>query len=45
MTRTQKLGQMCIRDSVYSASGHDVVMTMVRGQILYNAGKLSLIHL
>ena len=30
---------------VYSASGHDVVMTMVRGQILYNAGKFPTLDL
>ncbi|MDR0889856.1 MAG: amidohydrolase [Oscillospiraceae bacterium] len=30
---------------VYSASGHDVVLTMVRGQILYSAGKYLTIDL
>ena len=30
---------------VYSASGHDVVMTMVRGRILYAAGKFPTIDL
>ena len=30
---------------VYAASGHDVVMTMVRGQILYNAGKFPTLDL
>ena len=28
-----------LSDLVYSASSHDVVMTMVRGRILYFAGK------
>ena len=30
---------------VYAASGHDVVLTMVRGQILYNAGKFPTLDL
>jgi len=30
---------------VYAASGHDVVMTMVRGQVLYAAGKYPTIDL
>ena len=30
---------------VYAASGHDVVMTMVRGKILYAAGKYPTIDL
>jgi hypothetical protein len=29
----------------YAASGHDVVMTMVRGRILYAAGKYTTIDL
>ncbi len=28
-----------VRNAVYSASGRDVIMTMVRGQILYTGGK------
>ena len=34
-----------ISSLAYAASGHDVVMTMVRGQILYAAGKYSTIDL
>ena len=29
----------------YAANGHDVVMTMVRGKILYSAGKFTTIDL
>ena len=34
-----------ISQLVYSASGHDVIMTMVRGKILYAAGKYTTIDL
>ena len=34
-----------ISSLVYSASGHDVVMTMVRGSVLYAAGKYATIDL
>lgn len=34
-----------ISQLVYAASGHDVIMTMVRGNILYAAGKYSTIDL
>ena len=34
-----------ISSLAYAASGHDVVMTMVRGQILYAAGKYTTIDL
>ena len=32
-------------DLVYSASGHDVAMTMVRGKVLYSAGRWPTIDL
>ena len=34
-----------ISNLVYAASGHDVCMTMVRGKILYAAGKFPTIDL
>ncbi|MBQ6797765.1 MAG: amidohydrolase, partial [Oscillospiraceae bacterium] len=34
-----------ISNIVYAASGHDVCMTMVRGKILYSAGKYHTINL
>ena len=34
-----------ISQLVYAASGHDVIMTMVRGKILYAAGKYMTIDL
>ena len=34
-----------ISNIVYAASGHDVCMTMVRGKILYAAGKYTTIDL
>ena len=38
-------GHNVLSNLVYAASGHDVVLTMVRGQILYNAGKFPTLDL
>ncbi len=44
-SRTTSRATTSLSNLVYAASGHDVVLTMVRGKILYAAGKWPTIDL